>query len=65
MFLPTELNLKGNKLTDKRLMKLVDQCRTKQVLDYVRDHCPKTEQGPAVGGGGKKGKKSQVCVVFR
>ncbi|KAI8441819.1 hypothetical protein MSG28_005505 [Choristoneura fumiferana] len=26
-----ELNLKGNKLADKRLMKLVDQCRTKQV----------------------------------
>ncbi|XP_052888117.1 leucine-rich repeat-containing protein 47-like [Anopheles moucheti] len=30
-----ELNLTGNPLKDKRLLKLVDQCRTKQVLDYV------------------------------
>ncbi|XP_053668419.1 leucine-rich repeat-containing protein 47-like [Anopheles marshallii] len=30
-----EINLKGNPLKDKRLLKLVDQCRTKQVLDYV------------------------------
>ncbi|XP_013184033.2 leucine-rich repeat-containing protein 47 [Amyelois transitella] len=56
-----ELNLKGNKLTDKRLMKLVDQCRTKQVLDYIREHCPKTDQSqPASGKGkGKKGKKQE------
>ncbi|CAG9126354.1 unnamed protein product [Plutella xylostella] len=55
-----ELNLKGNKLADKRLMKLVDQCRTKQVLDYVREHCPKSDQNPTAGGGGKKGKKGQA-----
>ncbi|XP_041780731.1 leucine-rich repeat-containing protein 47-like [Anopheles merus] len=30
-----EFNLKGNPLKDKRLLKLVDQCRSKQVLDYV------------------------------
>uniref|UniRef100_A0A182MXZ5 B3/B4 tRNA-binding domain-containing protein n=1 Tax=Anopheles dirus TaxID=7168 RepID=A0A182MXZ5_9DIPT len=30
-----EINLKGNPLKDKRLLKLVDQCRSKQVLDYV------------------------------
>lgn len=54
-----ELNLKGNKLADKRLMKLVDQCRTKQVLDYIREHCPKSDQAqPAQGKGkGKKAKK--------
>ncbi|CAH0402886.1 unnamed protein product [Chilo suppressalis] len=54
-----ELNLKGNKLSDKRLMKLVDQCRTKQVLDYIREHCPKSTQSqPAAGKGkGKKGAK--------
>ncbi|XP_028174683.1 leucine-rich repeat-containing protein 47-like isoform X1 [Ostrinia furnacalis] len=54
-----ELNLKGNKLSDKRLMKLVDQCRTKQILDYIRDHCPKLDQSqPAQGKGkGKKAKK--------
>lgn len=58
-----ELNLKGNPLSDKRLYKLVDQCRTKQVLDYVRQHCPKSGgDNSAVGGKsskkGKKGRKS-------
>lgn len=55
-----ELNLKGNKFTDKRFMKLVDQCRTKQILDYIRDHCPKSDQSqPAGKGKGKKGKKEE------
>ncbi|XP_076346036.1 leucine-rich repeat-containing protein 47-like [Tachypleus tridentatus] len=36
-----DIFLKGNKLTDKRLQKLVEQCRSKQILDYVRSHCPK------------------------
>ncbi|XP_054712764.1 leucine-rich repeat-containing protein 47-like [Uloborus diversus] len=36
-----ELNLKGNKLKDKRLLKLVEQCHVKQVMDYIRSHCPK------------------------
>ncbi|KAJ8711250.1 hypothetical protein PYW07_008492 [Mythimna separata] len=55
-----EINLKGNKFTDKRFMKLVDQCRTKQILDYVRDHCPKVDQSqPAAKGKGKKGKKEE------
>ncbi|CAK1552376.1 unnamed protein product [Leptosia nina] len=52
-----ELNLKGNKLSDKRLMKLVDQCRTKQVLDYIREHCPKSDNNIQLAG--KKGKKSK------
>lgn len=30
-----EINLKENPLKDKRLKKLVEQCRSKQVLDYV------------------------------
>ncbi|XP_026754962.2 leucine-rich repeat-containing protein 47-like [Galleria mellonella] len=56
-----ELNLKGNKLSDKRLMKLVDQCRTKQVLDYIREHCPKVDQTQSTAGKGKgkKGKKQE------
>lgn len=57
-----ELNLKGNPLSDKRLYKLVDQCRTKQVLDYVRQHCAKAGDNSGGGGkskkGGKKGRKS-------
>lgn len=31
-----------NPITDRRLLKLIDQCRTKQVVDYVKQHCPKT-----------------------
>ncbi|XP_072934143.1 leucine-rich repeat-containing protein 47-like [Epargyreus clarus] len=54
-----ELNLKGNKLADKRLMKLVDQCRTKQVVDYIREHCPKSDQSQPAGKKGKKGGKKQ------
>lgn len=39
-------------------MKLVDQCRTKQVVDYIREHCPKSDQSqPAGKGKNKKGKK--------
>ncbi|XP_043268160.1 leucine-rich repeat-containing protein 47-like [Venturia canescens] len=56
-----ELNLKANCLADKRLSKLVDQCRTKQVLDYVRQHCPSVEKSENGGGGGKskKGRKNR------
>ncbi|CAH2093425.1 unnamed protein product [Euphydryas editha] len=52
-----ELNLKGNKLADKRLMKLVDQCRTKQVLDYIRENCPTVDSTQSTSKG--KGKKSK------
>ena len=62
-----EINLKGNKLSDKRLLKLVDQCRSKQVLDYVRQHCPHTgDSGDASASSkakkGKKNKKEQAEV---
>ncbi|GIY57044.1 leucine-rich repeat-containing protein 47 [Caerostris extrusa] len=49
-----ELNLKGNKLKDKRLLKLVDQCHSKQVLDYIRSHCPKTNADNNKQGKSKK-----------
>lgn len=55
-----DLNLKGNKLSDKRLYKLVDQCRTKQVLDYVRQHCAKVgNQSSSTNSKSKKGKKNR------
>ncbi|XP_062556376.1 leucine-rich repeat-containing protein 47-like [Armigeres subalbatus] len=41
-----EINLKDNPLKDKRLKKLVEQCRSKQVLDYVEKNgyvAPKSE----------------------
>ena len=53
-----DLNLKGNSLLDKRLLKLVDQCRTKQVLDYVRQHCSRSD-GDSGGGSGNKSKKGK------
>lgn len=53
-----EVNLKGNKLTDKRLMKLVDQCRTKQVLDYIKLHCPKTDSSSTDSSKSRRKKKS-------
>ncbi|XP_058788573.1 leucine-rich repeat-containing protein 47-like [Phymastichus coffea] len=55
-----DLNLKGNKLSDKRLYKLVDQCRTKQVLDYIRQHCPKIGSSSVNSNTkSKKGKKNR------
>ncbi|XP_076749027.1 leucine-rich repeat-containing protein 47 [Xylocopa sonorina] len=51
-----ELHLKGNALADKRLSKLVDQCKTKQVMEYVKLHCPR-QDGSVVNAKSKKGKK--------
>lgn len=36
------LDLKNNPISDRRLLKLIDQCRTKQIIDYVKAHSPKT-----------------------
>lgn len=33
-----DLLLKGNPIADKRLLKLINQCGTKQILDYVKQH---------------------------
>lgn len=41
-----DLDLSENPVADKRLLKLIQQCRTKQVLDYVKQHgevAPKAE----------------------
>ncbi|XP_031838607.1 leucine-rich repeat-containing protein 47 [Nomia melanderi] len=54
-----ELYLKGNTLKDKRLSKLVDQCRTKQIIEYIKLHCPVTSSSTASNAKGKKGKKAQ------
>ncbi|XP_014218679.1 leucine-rich repeat-containing protein 47-like [Copidosoma floridanum] len=55
-----DLNLKGNKLADKRLSKLVDQGRMKQVLDYVHQHCTKVGNvAVSSNAKSKKGKKNR------
>ncbi|XP_065335566.1 leucine-rich repeat-containing protein 47-like [Cloeon dipterum] len=53
-----DVMLKGNKLNDKRLMKMVEQCKPKQILEYISKNCPK-EKVESGGGGGKKGKKGK------
>ncbi|KAK9886439.1 hypothetical protein WA026_016717 [Henosepilachna vigintioctopunctata] len=59
-----DLNLKGNPIADKRLFKLIDQCRTKQVLDYVKQHCPKTATDTEPNVKSKKNiKTNDVAVV--
>lgn len=54
-----EVNLRGNKLADKRLAKLVNQCHTKSVLDYVRLHSPRSTLSVVESNKSKKGKKHQ------
>ncbi|KAK4321436.1 hypothetical protein Pmani_007756 [Petrolisthes manimaculis] len=51
-----DLDLKGNPLSDRRLKKLVesDRCIPRQVLDYIKQHCPLMK-----GEEGKKGKKGK------
>ena len=39
----TDLNLKVNPVSDRRLFKLIDQLKTKQVIDYIKQHCPRRE----------------------
>lgn len=53
-----EINLKSNPISDRRLLKLIDQCRTKQIMDYVRQNCPKTTNENAAPKKGKKAGKS-------
>lgn len=70
LFIDPDLDLSENPVADKRLLKLIQQCRTKQVLDYVKQHgtdAPKSDgdnNGPAggkqkSGGKSKKSKKSE------
>ena len=53
--------LKGNALSDKRLKKLVENERTlsRQVLDYIRQHCSKQSGATGKGKKGKKGKNAK------
>ncbi|XP_045613032.1 leucine-rich repeat-containing protein 47 [Procambarus clarkii] len=68
-----DINLKGNPLNDRRFRKLVesDRCLPRQVIDYIRQHCPKSSpdgtsgaQGKGKKGKGSKGKKDEVDVLL-
>ena len=54
-----EFHLKGNTLADKRLSKLIDQCRTKQIVEYVKLHCPRSNGSISLNNKTKKGRKAQ------
>ncbi|XP_042347252.1 leucine-rich repeat-containing protein 47 [Plectropomus leopardus] len=57
-----DINFKGNKLSDKRLEKMVNGCQTKSILDYLRGKGKaKGEDGGDADGGRKadKGKRQQ------
>lgn len=58
LFAPAQdLDLSENPVADKRLLKLIQQCRTKQVLDYVKQHgedTPKSDSGNGSAGGNQK-----------
>lgn len=57
-----DLLLKGNPISDKRLLKLINQCGTKQIVDYVKQNGVSAGAQPAKGGGGKQGKGSKKEV---
>jgi len=58
-----ELNMKGNKFKDRRFGKMVDQCQTKSVLEYLHNIWKKENQSSGKSGGKdkkkKKGKKAK------
>lgn len=56
-----DLDLADNPVADKRLLKLIQQCRTKQVLDYVKQHGenPPKSNDANVNGSSKKSSKSK------
>ena len=58
-----DINFKGNKLSDKRLEKMVNGCQTKSILDYLRGKGKgrQGEEGGDADGGRKadKGKRQQ------
>lgn len=57
-----ELKVSGNPLKDRRLLKMVEQCATKSVLDYLRNILEKERKargGKEAKGGDKKDRKKR------
>lgn len=53
-----DINFKGNKLSDKRLEKMVNGCQTKSILDYLRGKGKGRRAED--GADGDKGKRQQT-----
>lgn len=49
-----DISLTGNKMTDRRFLKLVEQQKSKQILDYIRSHCPKASEKKSGRSGGRE-----------
>lgn len=58
-FFFAELDLSENPIADKRLLKLIQQCRTKQVVDYVKQHGAETKKAVSSSDQSNKSKKSK------
>lgn len=54
----SELDLADNPIADKRLLKLIQQCRTKQIVDYVKQHGTENTKKDGKGAGSSDKKKS-------
>lgn len=54
-----EINFKGNKLSDKRLEKMVNGCQTKSILEYLRGKGRERQGDDADGGRTTDKKKKQ------
>ncbi|XP_052802354.1 leucine-rich repeat-containing protein 47-like [Mya arenaria] len=54
-----ELNLKGNKFKDRRFGKMIEQCQTKSVLEYLHNIWKKENQKANKSGGKDKEKKKK------
>lgn len=46
-------------MNDKRLEKLIDQCRTKQIIDYINQHCQKSTKNQGSSGKDNKNKNKK------
>ncbi|KAF5303288.1 hypothetical protein FQA39_LY10027 [Lamprigera yunnana] len=55
-----ELNLKDNPISDRRLLKLIGNGHTKQILDYVKLNCERSTVAPKVSKKGKKTSKVEI-----
>lgn len=53
--------MQDNPLADKRLAKLVVQGKSKSILDYIKEHCPREncENAPPKGKKGKTKSKTK------
>lgn len=58
-----ELNLKGNKFKDRRFGKMVEQCQTKSVLEYLHNIWKKENQSSQKSGAKEKKKKKRKKKV--